>query len=348
MRGDVAKRRWRKIWSSAAVSAVAVTLLAGMLTACGGQPADLTIYSGRNQQLVGELLEQLKREVGGTVEVRYGTSSELAAQLLEEGERTQADVFFSQDAGALGELTAQGRLERLPDDVLNIVPAQYRAGDGNWVATSARVRVVAYDPRQVSAADLPTKLDDLVDPKWKGRIGYPPTNPSWQSFVTAVRVLRGEDGARDWLTKFKANEPVRFANNVEALAAVDRGQIALGLINHYYWFEKVAEVGAAAVTAKLHYVGNGDPLDLVNVAGVGVIKGSPKADLARRAAAFLVSQSAQQYFVDVTAEYPVRAGITSTKHQLPPLSSLQPPPIDLSKLASLKETLALLQETGLG
>ncbi len=326
---------------------VASLLLAATLTACGSSEPDLTIYSGRNEQLVGELMEQLKREVGGTVEVRYGTSSELAAQLLEEGERTKADVFFSQDAGALGELTQQGRLDRLPDDVVSTVPAQYRAGDGAWVATSARVRVVAYDPRQVTAADLPAKLDDLLDPKWKGRIGYAPTNPSWQSFVTGVRVLRGEDGARDWLTKFKANEPARFANNIETLAAVDRGQIALGLINHYYWFEKVAEVGAANVTAKLHYVGNGDPLDLVNVAGVGVIKGSASPEVARRAATFLLSPAAQQYFADVTAEYPVTEGITSTKHALPPLSSLRPPPIDLSKLASLKETLAMLQETGL-
>ncbi len=245
------------------------------LTSCA-QQADLTIYSGRNEALVGPLLEQLKTAVGGNVEIRYAGSAELAAQLLEEGDGTKADVFFSQDAGALGALSAVGRLDQLPAPVLDTVPPAYRADDGTWVGTSARARVVAYDPRQVTEADLPRGLDDLLDPKWQGKIGYAPTNASFQSFVTGLRVLRGEDGARDWLTKFKANNPVAFDNNVLQLDAVDNGQIALALINHYYWYEKVAEVGQDKVTARLHYVPN-DPLGLVNVAGAAVIKGTDKA-----------------------------------------------------------------------
>lgn len=327
-------------------AALALVALSPVLAACGSS-ADLTIYSGRNEQLVGELITQLEERIGGTVEVRYGSSAELAAQLLEEGEATDADVFFSQDAGALGALGEAGRLDPLPATVLDAVPAEYRAADGGWVATSARSRVLFYDPRQVPEAELPAGLDALADPAWRGRLGYAPTNASWQAFVTGVRVLRGEDGARAWLEAFAANEPVRFENNIQILDAVNAGQIAVGLSNHYYWYERVAEVGEAAVPARVHYVPGGDPLGLVNVAGAGVLAGSPDAEKARQAVEFLVSDTAQQYFADVTAEYPVRAGVSSAVHDLPPLSDLQPPDIDLSDLESLQQTLALLQETGL-
>jgi iron(III) transport system substrate-binding protein len=328
------------------------------LAACGGDEGGgggevtggeglLTIYSGRNEQLVGGILDQLEQEVGVPVEVRYGGTGEMAAQILEEGEATPADLFFSQDAGALGALDDAGRLAPLPGDVLQAVPEQYHAQTGNWVATSARARVVAYDPRQVPDAQLPQDLEALTDPAWRGRIGYAPSNASWQSFVTGVRLTLGEEGARDWLTRFAANEPVRFENNIAVLDGVDGGQVALGLINHYYWFERVQERGADGVTARIHYVGGGDPLGLVNVAGAGVLAGSDDEAEAQRAVAFLLSETAQQYFADETAEYPVRAGVRSTVHDLPPLDSLQQPDIDLADLASLEQTQALLQETGL-
>jgi iron(III) transport system substrate-binding protein len=327
-----------------------------VVAACGGEAAEdgvtggdgiLTIYSGRNENLVGGILEQLRAAAGVDVEVRYGDTAELAAQILEEGEATPADLFFSQDAGALGALQGAGRLVPLAPETLEIVPEEFRAADGTWVATSARSRVVAYDPRQVTEAELPQNLEDLTDPKWRGRIGYPPSNASWQAFVTGVRLALGEQGARDWLTRFAANEPVRFENNIATLDAVDGGQIALGLINHYYYYPRIAELGADGVTARIHYVGGGDPLGLINVAGVGVIAGSDDEAEAQQAAAFLLSPQAQQYFADETAEYPVREGVTSTVHDLPPLDSLQQPDIELADLASLEQTQALLQETGL-
>jgi iron(III) transport system substrate-binding protein len=307
----------------------------------------LVIYSGRNEGLVGGVLEQLEKAVGGEVDVRYGSSAEMAAQLLEEGERTQADVFFSQDAGALGAVAGEGRLAELPADVLELVPAEYRPDDGRWVATSARARVVAYDPRQVAEAELPAGLDDVVDPKWKGRIGFAPTNASWQTFVTSVRVIKGEDYARQWLDRFAANEPQRFENNVAILKAINDGQLTAGLINHYYWYAEVAERGADAVPARLHYVGGGDPLGLVNVAGAGVVAGTDQQAAAEKAVRFLVSEQAQRYFADETAEYPVNPAVTSSKHDLPPLSDLHGPDIDLSRLSSLQDTLTMLQEAGL-
>lgn len=323
-----------------------VLLLVATLTSCGTS-ADLTIYSGRQQVLVEPLLVQLEQAIGGTVEVRYGDTAEMAAQLQEEGDGTEADVFFAQDAGALGALDKAGLLQPLPAPVLEAAPPQFRAGDGDWVGTSARSRVLFYDPRTVTDADVPDTLEALVDPRWKGQVGYAPTNASWQAFVTGVRVIRGDDYARQWLTAFAANEPIRLGNNIQILDAVDAGQIRLGLANHYYWYERVKEKGAAAVTAKLHFVPGGSPLGLVNIAGAGILTTTDQPDLARKAVEFLVSPQAQQYFADVTAEYPVRAGVTSTVHDLPPLSTLQPPDIDLTDLDSLQQTQALLQETGL-
>ncbi|MFI6094542.1 iron ABC transporter substrate-binding protein [Lentzea sp. NPDC051213] len=326
---------------------VVAALLASMLTACSSAN-DLIIYSGRNEQLVGALLKQLEDAVGIDVQVRYGGSGEMAAQLLEEGQGTEADVFFSQDAGALGAVGAQGRLAELPADVLGMVPQTYQARDKRWVATSARARVIAYDPRVVTEADLPKTIDDVVDPKWRGKIGYAPTNASWQAFVTSVRVLKGEDFAKEWLKKFAANDPKRYDNNVNILKAVDDGQLPFGLINHYYWYASAAEKGGEAnMKAKLHRVGGGDPLALVNVAGVGVVQGSNQSEAAQKAVRFLLSEQAQRHFADQTAEYPANPDVKSSKHKLPPITDLHAPDIDLSKLSSLQETVKLLQEAGL-
>lgn len=325
--------------------AAALALLFPALVACGSGD-DLVIYSGRMEPLVSDLLKQLEKEVGVDIEVRYANSAELASKLLEEGEHTDADLFLSQDAGALGALTEKGMLAPLSQDVRSLVEKRFQAGDGTWVATSARARVVAYDPAKVKEKDLPQSIDDVVDPKWRGKVAYAPTNASWQSFVTGLRVLKGDDAAREWLEAFKANDPQPYNNNIAILDAINAGEIELGLINHYYWFEKVAEHGAAAVPAKLHYVGGDDPLALVNVAGVGVIKGTDKAEPARKAVQFLLSKTAQQYFADRTAEYPVIDGITS-KHDLPPLSELDSPELDLTDLSSLDETTKMLQEVGL-
>lgn len=343
------------------VSALVAAVLLPVTVACsaneqpsagGGDTVDqaqddvtLTVYSGRNEELVGGILEQLEQATGAKVEVRYFDSAEAAAAILEEGEATDADLFFSQDAGALGALAQQGTLAELPQNVLDLVPESYRAQDGTWVATSARARVIAYDPAQVPDADLPTGVDDLLDPKWRGKIGFAPTNASWQAFVTGLRVLRGEDGARTWLTGFAANEPQSFDGNNPILDAVNDGQVALGLINHYYWYAKVAEEGA--ITAQLIYPPGGDPAGLINVAGVGMINGSDASDAAVAAVEFLLSEKAQQYFADETAEYPAVSGVSSTTHELEPLDELQGPDIDLSELASLQETLTLLQEVGL-
>lgn len=325
---------------------VAASLLVPALAACSGDDAGLVIYSGRNQGLVEPLLQKLEKAIGTKVEIRYGDSAELSAQILEEGDQTEAGLFFSQDAGALGALSKEGRLATLPQPTLDKVDQAYRSDKGDWVGVSGRVRVLVYHPGKVPTP--PASVHDLVKPEWKGKIGYAPTNASFQAFVTGMRVLEGDDATRTWLEGLKANSPKTYGNNTDVLTAVDSGQVSIGLLNHYYWYERVAEKGEAGVTARVHYLPAGDPGGLVNVAGVGLLKGAgeKESEYAQKAAEFLLSEEAQRYFADETKEYPLAAGVSQAKG-LPTLDSLDPPKIDLGKLDSLKETLAMIQGVGL-
>ena len=335
---------------------VAAGLLLPALAACGsdddksssgeGGDSALVIYSGRNEKLVKPILDKLEKAVGTKVEVRYGDSAELAAQILEEGDRTKAGLFFSQDAGALGALSKEGMLQKLPQTTLDKVDTAYKGGEGDWVGLSGRVRVIAYNPDKVTEDEVPDSVHDVVKPEWKDKVGIAPTNASFQAFVTGMRVLEGDDATREWLKGLKVNGKT-YANNLAALDAVESGEVSLGLVNHYYWYERVAEKGEDKVNAKLHYLPGKDPGALINVAGAGVLKDSGQSATAQKAVDFLLSKEAQTYFADETKEYPLAAGVTTDVKDLPPLESLESPDIDLGKLESLQETLAMLQDVGL-
>jgi iron(III) transport system substrate-binding protein len=320
------------------------------LAACGDDEGfsddALVVYSGRQEALVEGILERFEEESGIDVEVRYANTAELAGQLIEEGERSPADLFFSQDGGALGALAKNGQLATLPDNVLNQVDQGYRGRDGNWVGVSGRARVMVYDPEQVSPQEVPDSVFELTDPEWKGRVGLAPSNASFEAFVTAMRVLEGEDATQEWLQGMADNDPQLFDNNILVLEAVNEGQVAVGLINHYYWFEQVAEEGQDAVSARLKFLKNGDPGALVNVAGVGILESADKPDEALQLTEYLLSTEGQEYFAQETKEYPLVDGV-ATAEGVPPLASLDPPDIDLADLDTLEQTLEMIEEAGL-
>lgn len=334
------------------LTAVLTLALAAPVAACGGAPGsgpaedELVIYSGRNKQLVGPLLEGYAERTGAKVYVRYGDTAELAAQLLEEGDRSPADVFFAQDAGALGALAKAGAFAPLPPPTLDLVEERFRSDEGRWVGVSGRARVLAYDPEQVPADALPDSVLELTDPRWEGQVGFAPTNASFQAFVTGMRRLVGEEETEQWLRDMKANGMKAYSNNILVLEAVDRGEVSLGLINHYYWFEKVAEEGEDAVRARIEFLGGGDPGALVNVAGTGILATTDQEEAAQDFVDFLLSREAQQYFADTTEEYPLIEGV-QPDDGVPPLESLDAPELDLSDLDSLQQTLAMLEEVGL-
>jgi iron(III) transport system substrate-binding protein len=308
----------------------------------------LVVYSGRNENLIGPLLEQFTAATGIEVTARYGGSAELAAQLLEEGERTPASVFLSQDAGALGALQQAGRLEALDQEQLDAVPSPYRSAEGRWVGVSGRARVLVYDSEQVDEAELPQSVFALTEPQYRGRVAYAPTNASFQSFVTGMRVVHGEEHTREWLEGFAANEPVAYERNGLIVDAVDAGQVPFGLVNHYYLYEKASETsgGLEALTARNHLFEPGDIGNLVNVSGVGVLAGQADADAAALVE-YLLGTEAQTYFAEETKEFPLVGDLQPDVPGLPPLASLQGPDVDLSELDTLEETLRLLDEVGL-
>lgn len=304
----------------------------------------VTVYSGREEKLVGPLIERLKRETGLDAKVRYGDTSELAAAILEEGDRSPADAFFAQDAGALGALSARGLFVRLPDGILNQVPEAFRSPRGEWVGISGRARTVVYNTTLLREQDLPDSMLGFTDPKWKGKIGWAPTNGSFQAFVTALRATEGEEGARKWLKDVLANQPKVYKNNTAIVDAVGKGEVLVGFVNHYYLFNFLRERGES-FPARNYYPRAGDSGAMVNVAGVGILKTAKNRAGAERFAEYLLASDAQQYFADKTFEYPLVAG-ARIHPTLVPLAQIRLPKLDLGNLADLEGTLKLLRDVG--
>ena len=304
----------------------------------------LTVYSGRSEELVGPLLEQFTAATGVEVEARYGDTAEMANLILTEGENSPADVFFAQDAGALGAVAAEGLLAELPGETLDQVEERFRSPSGEWVGVSGRARVVVYNTDAVSEADLPDSILGFTDSDWSGRIGWAPTNGSFQSFVTALRVLEGEEGARAWLEGIEANEPSVYEGNGAALDAVIAGEIDVAFINHYYLMQRLAE--EPDVPAANFFLTDGDPGALVNVAGAGILTTAANAEAAQTFVEYLLSEEAQTYFAEETKEYPLVEGVEPNA-DLPALGEIGTPDIDLSDLSDLEGTLELLQEVGI-
>lgn len=332
--------------------ALALLALATGAAACGGDDdpssasssdeAKLTVYSGRNEALVGPLLDRFADETGIKLEVRYGDTAELAATLREEGDRSPADVFFAQDAGALGAIEKEGLFADLPQATLEKVDARFRSADGKWVGASGRVRVIAYDGRELSEGDLPASVFDLVRPQWKGKVGWAPTNGSFQAFVTAMRAVHGDEATERWLRGMLDNDVQAYENNILVRDAIAAGEIQVGLINHYYVMEALREDPDYPV--KLHFP-EGDVGALINVAGVGVLATSEHGAQAQKLVDFLLSRGAQEYFRDETGEYPIAAGVKPLS-VLPPLTSIRQPDVDLADIDDLQGTLELLERAG--
>lgn len=335
---------------SAAVTALAALIA---LSACSvGSAPDaqeserLSVYSGRSENLIRPLIDRFEAESGIDVDVRYGDTPEMAALLLEEGENTRADVFLSQDAGALGALSSAGLFRSLPAEVTTAVPAGFTSTDGSWVGLTGRARVFVYDSERISAAEVPDSVDALTGPEWRGRVGIAPGNASFQAFVTAYRVLRGEDAADRWLAGIAANDPQIFDNNVAILTAVNDGALEIGLLNHYYWFRLAAEVGDDNMRAQLKFPATGDPGAIVNVTGASVLAASSRNEQALQFIEYLLSPAAQEYFATEVHEYPL-ARADAAPSGLPAIDSLANPELDLSDLRSLSETQELLAKHGL-
>ena len=318
------------------------------LAACspGGDDDTLVVYSGRNENLVRPILERFEKETGVDVDVRYGDTAEMAAAILEEGDNTKADVFFSQDAGALANLASRGLLAGLRPADLEVVPERFRDPEGRWVGVSGRARVYAYNTGKVQESDLPDDVFQLTDPKWSGRVGLAPSNASFIAFVSALAEQHGAARTKQFLDDLKANGARTYDNNVVIIEAVADGEVDLGLVNHYYLYSEFEE--RPDLPVKNFFPGQRDGNGtFVNVAGVGILDGTERRADADRLVAYLLAGTAQEYFSEETTEYPLREGVPADP-QLPPLESIKTIDVPLTDLGKdLEATLDLIDEVGL-
>jgi iron(III) transport system substrate-binding protein len=308
---------------------------------------DLVIYSGRSESLIQPIIDRFAEETGIEVEVRYGGTAEMAATILEEGQNSPADVFYAQDPGGIGAIDTAGLLAPLSAETLAKVPARFASPDDNWVGISGRARVAVYNTDTLSEADLPEDIWGFTEPEWQGRLGWAPTNGSFQAMVTGMRAAWGEEQTAEWLAGIQANEPVAYENNTAVVAAVGAGEVEVGFVNHYYLYRFIAEEGEG-FPARNYFFPSGGPESLIMVSGAGILQSASNAENAQRFIAFLLSQEAQQYFADETFEYPVVDGV-ATHPLLPPLAELDAVAADipLASLVDLEGTAALLSETGI-
>lgn len=333
-----------------------VAALVGLvvLAGCGGEaevpetPAatnedsELVVYSGRTENLVRPVIEQFKEKSGIDVEVRYADTTELTATLLEEGDASPADVFFSQDAGALAALEAEGLLAELEEGAAQAVPERFRDPQNRWIGVTGRARTIVFNPEKLSALERPDSILDVVDPKWKGRIGLAPTNASFISHISALLAAIGEDDVKKFLADLAANDPKFYDSNGLVVKAVASGEIDLGLVNHYYALNEKKENPAAAVANIYPEEGA-----FVNLAGVGIIEGAENRAQADAFVEFLLSKEGQEYFRTETNEYPLVEGIGGPDGQ-PPLADLKTIDLPLDELGKdLERSARLIKEAGL-
>jgi iron(III) transport system substrate-binding protein len=312
----------------------------------GQNAGSVTIYSGQHPETVSRLVRDFRAATGIGVSLRSGGEGELANQVIQEGGNSPADVFYAANSPSLVALDERGLLAPTAPATLAAVPRSDSAPTGDWVGVSARSAVLVYDPAKVRADQLPKSLLDLAKPEWKGRIGFSPTETDFQPLVSAVIAADGRDAAKSWLEGLQRNGTT-YDGNVPIIDDVNRGELAAGIVEHYYWYRLRDEVGADNLRARLYYFPPGDPGALVAISGAGVLRSSEHADAAQAYLRYLVSRRGQEVIADSKSyEYPLRPGVANPSLQRS-FGQLKPPAVDIEQLGDGRDAFELLQEVGL-
>jgi len=336
----------------------------GMLAiSCSEQSADeLVVYSGRSQALVDNLVDEFREKTGVDIKVRYGNDAELLAVLNEEGDQSPADLIWANTTGALATANRQGLLADLPDSLLE-KPDSYTSSNGKWIPVTVRFRVMAYNSDKIDPADLPQSVMDLPDMEsLKGRVGWTPTYSSFYDFLTAMRLEKGEDVTKNWITQMQQLNPKAYSSNTPMVQAVSAGEIDVALTNHYYIlrmkyggeegeYEDHEHYGEDESNPKTkintYYFAPGDIGNLALVTGAAQLNTADNPELVQQFLSFLLSEQAQSFAAESVHEYPVVRGIDLTDYMLEEEEAFQlSPEYDYEKLQQLEGTLDLLREMG--
>ncbi|MGH6673916.1 MAG: iron ABC transporter substrate-binding protein [Xanthobacteraceae bacterium] len=309
--------------------------------------ATLTLYNAQHHQMVNLITTQFTKQTGIKILVHSGEAPEIANQIMREGQRSPADVYFTENSPELTLLDEKGLLAKIDSTTLAQVPAKYSAADGKWVGVLARENVLVFNPAMIKENELPASLLDLAKPSWKGKVAIAPADADFLPLVQAVVALHGKPAALAWLKGLKNNAQV-FDDDEGVVAAVDRGAVATGIINNYYWARLRTEEGASKIHSQIHHFGDGDVGALVNVSGAAVLASSKHPKEAQRFVAFLVSKPVQQMIGkgDIDFEYPLARGVAPNP-LLRPFAQLQPPSVSMAQLGDDQLAAQLLREAGL-
>lgn len=310
-----------------------------------GEDREVTVYSGRTENLMEPVFEAFTCQTGIDVAVRWAGSTELALLLDEEGDRTPADVFLSRSPGPVGFLESRDVLGEVDGDVLALVSDENRSSAGTWIGFSGRKRVAVYNIDAISAAELPQSVFELTDSQWNGRVALPATNGSFIDWFTVFRDQHGNDVATQWLTDMVANGARYYPNNRSIVEAASRGEIDLGLVNHYYNFQEAAANDDHR--ASNHDLGDDDIGSLLIITAASVTAASDNPEEANELIAYLLAEPVQRYFTDETFEYPLAAGV-AVADVLPPLTALEIGTVDFDGLGGgFEATNEIIEASGI-
>jgi iron(III) transport system substrate-binding protein len=335
--------------ASIIVLVVAAALMAGCGSGGGGGGGarSIVVYNGQHLELTRALVSAFQRATGIRVKLRTDDGVVLADQILQEGHSSPADVYLTENSPELIELAEHKLLAPLPRSVLTQVPVRDRASDGTWVGVALRVSSLVYNPSLVSRSQLPHSILDLAQPSWKGKVAIAPIDSDFPPVVGAVIATKGANAATHWLAGLKRNADI-YQTEESVVAAVNRGDVAAGIINQYYWYRLRREVGNGGMHSALHYFPSGDPGSIVNVSGVAVLASADQSRDAQRFVAFLVSAAGQRLIArGDDFEYPVRPGV-SANAELPAFGSVAHTSLGTSRLGDDREAAQLIFQAHLG
>jgi iron(III) transport system substrate-binding protein len=342
------------IWNAVALLTAACLTLA--VAGCGGgSPAadsqSITLYNGQHEQTTDALVAAFEKQTGITVNVRNDDEDTLVDQILTEGSHSPADVFLTENSPPLEELQSRGMLAKVDPATLSHTPARFNSPQGDWAGVSARVSVLIYNPALISASQLPTQVRQLADPQYRGKLALAPQETDFQPVVTSYLRAYGQAATLRWLKDIYANASGHIYPDNETIAdEVNRGAVAFGIVNQYYWYRMQAEIGAPKTHAEITHFAPGDPGYVIDVSGAGILKSSGHQAAAQKFLAFLVSRQAQEIIADpgksISFEYPIASGVITQAPETP-FDQLRPYPISISELGTGATAIALMHQAGL-
>lgn len=305
----------------------------------------ITVYNAQHESLTQAWVDAFTKETGIKVTLRNGDDSELSNQIIQEGSKSPADVFLTENSPAMTQIENAGLFTDITSKIKDQVPAQYRPSTNKWTGIAARSTVFAYNKDKLTEAQLPKSIMDLADPAWKDRWAASPSGADFQAIVSAMLELKGQDATLSWLKSMKENSKA-YKGNSTAMKAVNAGEVDGAIIYHYYWFGDQAKTGENSKNVALEYFKNEDPGAFVSVSGGGVLASSKHQTSAEKFLEFITGKAGQTILQTGTSfEYPVASDV-APNDKLTPLKELQAPKVDAAKLNSQKVT-DLMTQAGL-